>query len=126
MNEREETLLGMRPLVLWAWLLVCLLTPRLDPDPVAVYLSGACLLFAAARWSATVRRESSMALVLLDAPAVFTLQRQQGWPPALAMAVLSGLVLGSWALRRQKKIVPLPLENQSQGKPALMHQPEVP
>ena len=95
-------LLGLRPLVLWVWLMVCLISPQLDPDPVAAYLSLACLLFAAARWSATVRHGSSAALLLLDAPAIFTLLHRMALPSALTTAVLSGLLIGFWALRRRK------------------------
>lgn len=103
MNENEETLLAVRPLVLWAWLMGTLLSGN-DPDPVAAYLSVAALLFASARWSQTVRRESAIALVLLDAPAIFTIQSQQG--SALGAAALSGLLFatvllaGAFTLRR--------------------------
>lgn len=99
----KEWILGTRPLVLWIWLMGTLPAGH-DPEPVAMFLTVAVLLFAAARWSATVRRESLAALVLFDAPALFSLTRVQAWPMGISVmligtALLAGLVFLSRRVR---------------------------
>ena len=94
----NEHILALRPVVLWAWLMGTL-AGGLEADPVAGYLSLAALLFAAARWSKTVLRESTVALLLLDAPAIFTIQGHQSWP--VSGVLFAGvLVAGVLTLRR--------------------------
>lgn len=91
MNQASsEAVLEVRPLVVWWWLMGCLLLGA-DVDGVAAYLSIAALLFAGARWSQTVRRESAVALVVFDAPAIFTILSRQS-PSGLALAGLGALL----------------------------------
>ncbi len=97
----NEWILAARPLVLWLWLMGTLLAGH-DPDPVAAFLTVAVLLFAAARWSSTVRRQSAVALLLFDAPALFTITRLQAWPLApsvVLIAAASGAGLFTWRRR---------------------------
>lgn len=91
-QKRSEQLLGWRLLVVWG-LLMCSFLRGLAPEPLAAWLLVAGVLYAAARWSATLGRESAAALLLLDAPVIFTLRDQLPVPAGLLLTfvLLAGL-----------------------------------
>jgi hypothetical protein len=94
-QNRSEHLLGWRLVVVWG-LLMCSFLHGGDSnsEPLAAWLVIAGLMFAAARWSVTWARESPVALVLLDAPVIFTLRDQLPVPSAvlLTLVLIGGVV----------------------------------
>lgn len=96
-QKRSEQLLGLRLLVVWG-LLMCSFLRGLPPEPMAAWLLVAGLLFAAARWSKTLARDAAAALVLLDAPVIFTLRDQLPVPAPLLLTLV--LVAGLATLSR--------------------------
>lgn len=100
-EKRSEQLLGWRLLVVWGLLMCSFLHgANSNSEPLAAWLVIAGLLFAAARWSTTWARDSSVALLLLDAPVIFTLRDQLPVPAAvlLSLVLIGGVVTLSRAL----------------------------
>lgn len=96
-QNRSEHLLGWRLVVVWG-LLMCSFLRGLEPEPMAAWLLVAGLLFAAARWSASLVRDSAVALLLVDAPVIFTLREQLPVPAGLLLTLV--LVAGLATLSR--------------------------
>jgi hypothetical protein len=92
-EKRLEQLLGWRVMVVWG-LLMCSFLHGDPIEPVCAWLVLAGLLYGAAKWSATVARESAAALLLLDAPVLFTLREQLPVPPSLLLpfVLIAGMV----------------------------------
>lgn len=99
-QNRSELLLGWRLVVVWGLLMCSFLHgPSSNSEPLAAWLVIAGVLFGAARWSNTAR-DSAAALLLLDAPVIFTLRDQLPVPAAvlLTLVLIGGVVTLSRAL----------------------------